>query len=571
MFFVSSNGTTGTDSLWRHMGGEWERIFVSTLSEPALGNISLVQLSPGFADDETVYVALRGSSPKIYRSTDKGNDWDSLTRNPTELYTWLVVDEEIVFAGGNGAVYYTENHGRREWEKESVTGLATAISFAMSPGFTSDESLLVGDNTGGVFLSEDMGDSWDQLEDDLAGNGNTYVMFDMGYATRDASGYLTIYAASGDMAARCIIDTDEDWEDQEWKEFTDISVGEASGLRVGVNGELYVCDRTPVDLGEEGGVWRTINSRESDIDDVFFELVQEELKGDEELYTFYITEGSLDLWALNDQDGAQNDIWTWEDYLVEEAELDTPWSNTGLDDTSEVTLMWKDLENSAGDESADEYELRYGKDDAFDVKTIKVTDIDDTDYFVDGLDAGTVYYWKVRATAPYRSPWSRVWNFTTKLARPAEPEASIPEPGAQNVILQPSFYWNRVSNATGYEIQVATDTAFTNLVAEATVDVNSWVCDTRLNYSTGYYWRVRALKDDLVVSGWKVASFTTMEKAKEPPPPVEITPAPPAPEIIVEPVLPVQPTPMWVWAIIGIGAALVIAVIVLIIRTRRVV
>ena len=46
--------------------------------------------------------------------------------------------------------------------------------------------------------------------------------------------------------------------------------------------------------------------------------------------------------------------------------------------------------------------------------------------------------------------------------------------------------------------------------------------------------------------------------------------APPAPEIIVEPVLPIAPTPVWVWAIIGIGAALVIAVIVLIIRTRRV-
>jgi len=39
--------------------------------------------------------------------------------------------------------------------------------------------------------------------------------------------------------------------------------------------------------------------------------------------------------------------------------------------------------------------------------------------------------------------------------------------------------------------------------------------------------------------------------------------APPAPEIIVEPVLPIAPTPVWVWAMIGMGAALVIAVIVL--------
>ena len=197
--------------------------------------------------------------------------------------------------------------------------------------------------------------------------------------------------------------------------------------------------------------------------------------------------------------------------------------------------------------------------------------LEDEWVLVENLDGGETYYWKVRVQAgePLRSEWSRVWNFTMKLSKPAAPDLAIPSPGAQDVILNPSFYWPSVDNANNYEVQIATDTAFESLVASAEVSINSWVSDTTLAYSTGYYWRVRALKDDLVLSGWRVMSFTTMPKAVVTPP-VTITPAPPAPEItITVPPTPLAPTPMWVWAIIGIGGALVIAVIILIVRTRR--
>ena len=48
---------------------------------------------------------------------------------------------------------------------------------------------------------------------------------------------------------------------------------------------------------------------------------------------------------------------------------------------------------------------------------------------------------------------------------------------------------------------------------------------------------------------------------------VEEAPAQPAPEVTVT--LPVAETPAYVWAIIAIGAVLVIALIILIVMTRR--
>lgn len=71
---------------------------------------------------------------------------------------------------------------------------------------------------------------------------------------------------------------------------------------------------------------------------------------------------------------------------------------------------------------------------------------------------------------------------------------------------------------------------------------------------------------------WVTGMFTTGARPVDVAPPVEIVPPPPAPpaEVIEIPVAPAIP-PGLLWAVIAIGAVLVIALIVLIVRTRRVV
>jgi hypothetical protein len=162
-----------------------------------------------------------------------------------------------------------------------------------------------------------------------------------------------------------------------------------------------------------------------------------------------------------------------------------------------------------------------------------------------------------------RSPYSSVKKLVVEAGgRVENPYLGVqplgPVIGATSVPRSPGFSWSPQTGATRYEFQLATDAGFTDILAEAKVATTGYKYDGTLDYETTYFWRVRAIEPSM--GNWSpVANFTT-EKA--PPPPPEPEPAPPPPP---EPVV----TPTIIWAIIGIGAVLVIAVIVLIVRTRR--
>jgi len=565
-FLLTTSNITTASSLWRNDGDNWERVFCSELTTPDLDVIDTLQVSPVFPTDETLYVADSGTAT-IYRSTDGGNDWDELSNQPDGLDAMLVVNDDIVLTAEAGHVYYTTNHGRRAWEDESVSDLATAVAFGMSPNFGADDTLLLGDVDGQIFISEDIGESWDQVGDALTAAANTIPTFDIAYGTNG-----TIYAASGNEVDRCVIDTDDDWADQEWSEFTtaktDLAMLGASGLSCAADGTLYAADGATANT-TAGGVWRALNPTD-DMGDVVFELVGDEfeLAANTSLKGLRITAGSNILWCMDST--VTNEVWQYEDTMATAVTLEEPWSNSGIDGTHKAWLSWEEL---AG---ADEYELKYTTDEAFRVSIVDIPALDDAEERIgdddpgddDALSDGTMYYWKVKATEPLLSRWSKVWSFTTALEDVAVPVTWEPDNGAQGVIIQPSFGWTAVGDATTYELELADNPDFTG-ATKATTSINSWVSDTALSYNTTYYWRVKALKGTVVVSDWVSGAFTTTSKAA---PAVEVTPAPPAPQITVpapQVVMPAAVTPMWVWAIIAIGAILVITVVVLIARTRR--
>ena len=88
-------------------------------------------------------------------------------------------------------------------------------------------------------------------------------------------------------------------------------------------------------------------------------------------------------------------------------------------------------------------------------------------------------------------------------------------------------------------------------------------CLNLLDYETTYYWQVTAWKDSTMMSQSDIGTFSIAaeEVIVEPPAPT------PAPVINIPGTQ--QITPTFIYAIIGIGAALAAAVIVLIVRTRR--
>jgi len=197
---------------------------------------------------------------------------------------------------------------------------------------------------------------------------------------------------------------------------------------------------------------------------------------------------------------------------------------------------------------------------------------------------GETYYWRVRTTSPLNSPWTATRSFTVQSLE--EPFAvSGPAVGAADVSTTPTFTWAEYEGAIKYEIAVSEDPTFAILEWSANVDNPFYAvgADNALKYSTTYYWRVRGVTAEPYLAGkawvtpagpWVTGVFTTMaepveeEKAE----PVVITePGDTKIEVVKVPVTsqPVIPTYL-LWVIVGVGAVLIIALIVLIVRTRRV-
>jgi hypothetical protein len=273
----------------------------------------------------------------------------------------------------------------------------------------------------------------------------------------------------------------------------------------------------------------------------------------------WLTAGSNMLWALDQ--GAQallTTIWMWDDTLATPVIQLTPTDGAVLVTPTSATLSWDALDKATKYEvdiysycpaCPDQKNLEYT---IFTTETCLVVGAPDSP-----LEPGTTYYWKVRVATgfPFWSKWSDLWTFDTAVS--AVPNLCSPICGGQDILITTNFSWDAVVGATSYEIEVATTEDFSAPVASGTATVNAWVTGTALDYSTTYYWRVRAIKDS-VPSAWSVCLFTTES--------VAVTPTTTTTELVVTQE---EITPMWIWVIIGIGAALVIAVIVLIVTTRR--
>jgi hypothetical protein len=206
---------------------------------------------------------------------------------------------------------------------------------------------------------------------------------------------------------------------------------------------------------------------------------------------------------------------------------------------------------------------------------------------VNALKSGTNYTWRVRAISPLQSRWS-TQTFTTALSTIQNTAVnSAPANGATGVDVNTTFTWPAVSGANvTYEFVIAEETGQTDKFAiidySATTPTNASPLRETLKYNTQYWWRVRAT-NGTVTSAWSTFFFTT-----EVAPPtttggtgttITIPPVTSTVITITQPVTSITLTggttgnsipPALLWAVIAIGAILIIAVIVLIVRTRRI-
>ena len=135
-------------------------------------------VSPGYADDRTIFVGLAGEG--VHRTfKEAGNAWikedsgleDSrLSANPLTVATSPVFHNTrgdlTVFVGGAGGVARSVLAGTQWAHVFGVAALADVTSVVLSPSYGSDGTVFAASRGSGIFKSATRGQSWD-----LANNG----------------------------------------------------------------------------------------------------------------------------------------------------------------------------------------------------------------------------------------------------------------------------------------------------------------------------------------------------------------------------------------------------------------
>lgn len=193
-------------------------------------------------------------------------------------------------------------------------------------------------------------------------------------------------------------------------------------------------------------------------------------------------------------------------------------ANGATDQPQTVLLEWNDLYGAL------QYHVEVATDAGFTSLVGTTATVADQELSVSGLARSTTYHWRVRAshTGGY-SAWT-AHSFTTA-SNPVLPPPALdaPEQNANCVTLSVAFVWSTVPTATSYEIVIATDGQFANVITSQTVaDTTVSIAGPPLQPQTTYHWRVRASNATLT-SAWSTShSFTTAATAQ---PPVLASPA----------------------------------------------
>ena len=105
---------------------------------------------------------------------------------------------------------------------------------------------------------------------------------------------------------------------------------------------------------------------------------------------------------------------------------------------------------------------------------------------------------------------TREVGLTLFTADPAAFALTTPAIGAQNVALSPVLSWAGSVQAATYQVEVATDAAFSNVVWSGSTAATSLTVGTALNSAATYYWRVTAGNECGETEASQVFSFTTI-------------------------------------------------------------
>ncbi len=471
----------GEHSLWRSRNdaASWQRVFSSAL--PNVDSLSMTAVSPEYDNGkQVVFLAgTRNGSPTIWKSSDNGQSFSSRHSAPLPIDSWAVVNDDTLFTGGydgsSGLVYLTTDSGQ-SYPLPTVAGSEPLNLVALSPDYELDETILIGNTNGRVYWSSDNGRSFEPLPEDAVLpplTGSITVAFDPEFSSN-----RTVYAASDipdEGIYRLIISTS-------WESIDRPTGGMFEQLVLSADGTLYATN-----FRTSGGMERSLNPTYSA--EPTFETVTQGLAEGATLTKLWREDNRL--WSI---DTTNVHLMTFTDTLTALVILISPddqAEGVGVlrnDAIKDVELEWEVLSGVT------KYQWQLNDDADFSDVSFE-GDTRSSSKEVPALELATVYYWRVRATEPFLSPWSEEWSFTTATGDEVNgPELISPEADATGVAIKPVFEWSSVAGAEGYELVVATKASLDDpvvlKVSDYALPSTTWECNVKLDYDTTCYWFV---------------------------------------------------------------------------------
>jgi len=583
VYMVTSDTDDKVTSLWRKASSTWTRVFNIYNSTANAGFIVRASAS----DPDVVYLADDGnSSTRMYYSTDGGTAKWTVRTSRYDIVDLAVQDANVAYV----ACYDTDEvskttNGGFTWatDVDSKAGGGTCATITL----IADDQLLLGTTTGYVSYSSDGNGSWTKIAKTLSVSGNAQVTAS-GLATGDY-----IYAATSGNNTLV-----ERWEigqsSTSWKSLSaPVTAGYACSGLILYDGGLYALNYELADSNSE--LLRTLSPTSSTPAASMWSTTASA----GETYNsapsaLRISSGSVVIWAL-DQTGSSNGLFSFTDTLAGTTSIALVAPAAGFQNpinpvngnSQDIAFSW--TKPTTGDIA---YQVRIKASDqstSLITATRAATDSAEPNLLI-GPNQGTgftlnfapgeTYYWQVRTTSPVYSPWSALRKFTIAPLQADVPKILAPANGGTTSATMPSFSWDPVSGATKYAFKLAESVGLSSPLVDVTVTGTGYAVDTALEIGKTYYWAVKSLEP--VEGGWSaIANFKVVAESSAtapviitqvPAPNITVTApaAAPATTITIPTVTQPAPiTPAYIWAIIVIGAVLVIAVIVLIVRTRR--
>jgi len=138
-------------------------------------------ISSSFAKDGILLLGTNEDG--VLRSADQGRSWATWNFGLVDFNVLCLAispafeRDDTVFAGTGSGLFFSQTGGKSWKEIKLPCGYATILSLAISPNFESDGTLLAATESGGLWMTQNRGQSWQRLgEKEINGMVNQVIL-----------------------------------------------------------------------------------------------------------------------------------------------------------------------------------------------------------------------------------------------------------------------------------------------------------------------------------------------------------------------------------------------------------